>query len=145
MFWDHFDYCATLLSKVCAAMESVDKDKVRIALTILSTTHLSLRGWEEATGEMLPDSLAHDKASHQSIPHDDDDDDDDDDASHEETSLRSALLYLWEGAIPLVTAYCSTYTKLRQSGPSSKMYCRLLTDEHLATLQKFGRSLMVRE
>lgn len=138
MFWDHFDYCATLLSKVCAAMESVDKDKVRIALTILSTTHLSLRGWEEATGEMLPDSLALNEASH-------DDDDDDDDASHEETSLRSALLYLWEGAIPLVTAYCSTYTKLRQSGPSSKMYCRLLTDEHLATLQKFGRFLMVCE
>lgn len=138
MFWDHFDYCATLLNKVCAAMESVDKDKVRIALTILSTTHLSLRGWEEATGEMLPDSLALNEASH-------DDDDDDDDASHEETSLRSALLYLWEGAIPLVTAYCSTYTKLRQSGPSSKMYCRLLTDEHLATLQKFGRFLMVCE
>lgn len=113
-----------LLNCVCISVlkdEAVNSDQVRIALKFLATTHLSVRGWAELTMDM--DSFVDDGES--KIP------------------LNSALLYLWEGVIPLVTAYCDTYNRLKESGPSSKMYARLLIARHMSVLWSFGQSVMV--
>lgn len=113
-----------LLNNVCTSVlhdETVDSDKVRVKLKLLATTHLSLRGWAEITSGM--DSFVDDGDS--------------------KILLSSALLYLWEGVIPLVTAFCNTFTRLKESGPSSKVYARLLTARHMSVLRSFGQSVMV--
>lgn len=113
-----------LLESVCTSVshdEAVSSDNVRIILKRMATTHLSLKGWAEVTSEM--DSFV--------------------DTGEDKVRLSSALIYLWEGAIPLVTAFCTTYTRLKVSGPSSKVYARLLTARHLSVLQSFGQSVMV--
>ena len=123
-FWTHLEYCAMLLDSVCTSVhhdETESSDRVRNALKHLATTHLSLRGWAKITSEM--NSIV--------------------DVGEDKVPLSSALIYLWEGAIPLVTAFCNSYTRLKKSGPSSKVYARLLTSRHLSVLQSFGQSVMV--
>ena len=111
-----------LLDSVCTSVPLDEtSDSVRITLKHLATTHLSLRGWAEITSEM--DSFV--------------------DAGEDKVPLSSALIYLWEGAIPLVTAFCNTYTRLKDSGPSREMFAKLLTARHLSVLQSFGQSVMV--
>ena len=112
-----------LLDSVCTSLlhDETDTDPVRINLKHLATTHLSLRGWAELTSEM--DNFV--------------------DAGEDKVPLSSALIYLWEGAIPLVTAFCNTYIKLKDSGPSREMYSKLLKASHLSALRSFGQSVMV--
>ena len=119
-FWEHVEYCAILLKGVCSSVPHDDR-RIPVALKLLATTHLSLKGWADITHEL--NSTVDD--------------------GNDGVSLNSALFYLWEGAIPLVTAYCSTYCTLKHSGPSSRMYSRLLTAKHVSVLTTFAESLMV--
>ena len=119
-FWAHVEYCALLLERVCSSVPQNDHT-IQVALKVLATKHLSLKGWADITVEL--DSTVND--------------------GNDEVPLSSALFYLWEGGIPLVSAYCSTYCKLKHSGPSSKMYSMLLTPDHLSVLKSFAESLKV--
>ena len=84
-FWTHMNFCANLMNDMCDIV--VDKAKIRPALSILGTSFVSFRGWEELTRDW--------------------------NAVIGETSLSAALFYLLEGAIPLVTSLCSALHSTR--------------------------------
>ena len=105
---------------VCSSIPE-DDCSLSVALKLLATKHLSVKGWVGIAKKYKLDFTVND----------------------EKVLLSSALLYLWEGAIPLVTAYCQTYYNLKHSGPSSKLYSRLMEARHLSVLTSFAESLMV--
>ena len=62
----------------------------------------------------------------------------------EGVSLGGALFYLFEGIIPLVTAFCQEFDKLSSSGPACKIYARLLEGEDVNKyLWDFAKSIQV--
>ena len=94
-----------------------------VVLKLLATKHLSVKGWADIANSYELVATVKDNG---------------------DLLVSDALFYLWEGAIPLVTAFCHTYSSLKHSGPSSKMYCRLMKDSQLLEkLELFAESLMV--
>ena len=107
-FWTHLQDCTKLL-RIITSQEKM-RNKVQCTLKFLVTTHLSLRGWAEVvkyTDEMVYDDDC--KASTELI-------------SDGSVHLSSTLIYLWDGIIPLVTAFCNAYTRLKESGSSWRLY-----------------------
>lgn len=119
-FWAHVEFCTTLLTKVCTTVV-MDERKVRIALKLLATSHMSIRGWEELTSDL-------------------------DTPIAENVTLGGALLYLFEGIVPLVTAFCLEFDKLSSSGPACKIFGRLVArDDVINPLWGFAQSVKVGE
>ena len=58
-------------------------------------------------------------------------------------SIPSLLLYLVDGLIPLVTAFCIQLSAHNSSGLTSKVYSSLLTPKVLAVLKSVGDAVAV--
>lgn len=84
----------------------------------LSTTFISLQGWRYTFDNLgkLNDMMIDEEY---------------------EINLSSALLYLWEGAIPLMTAYCDTYMKLKANEGE------IMLDKNVGNIKNFKDSVMV--
>lgn len=115
-FWIHLEYCTRLLRRV----KSPDMvAKSFIALKLLATTHLSLRGWAETVQDVQKEMTnPFSKVQEKGVA----------DEMCEGVLLSSALIYLWEGVIPLVTAFCSSFMRLKTFGSHSELYSKLLED-----------------
>lgn len=108
------------MDDVCSAVDDDDEKSnlVRSSLKVLTTSHLSIRGWLELTSDLNSDK-------------------------QEGVSLSAALLYLFEGAIPLITAFCSEFNRLRSSGPVSEKFSKLLNEEKSGKICCFASSFQV--
>ena len=139
---EHIDYCADLLvsiSKINEEAEEISEineepeqisernkeaEEIRKVLKVAATSHMSVRRWEKQT--MYLKKLTMD--SNTSTVED----------------LGGALLYLFEGIIPLVTAFCMEFQKLSCSGPAHKTFERLLKGEDIVkTLCSFAQAVRV--
>ena len=115
-FLQHIDDCAKLLTSISGLSDKAER--IRIVLKVAATSHISVRRWEKLTVDLSSATIE---------------------------NLGGALLYLFEGIIPLITAFCMEFYKLSCSGPASKTFKRLLKGEHIAkSLGSFARSVGVR-
>ena len=114
-FLGHIDDCAKLLTSISRLSDKAER--IRIVLKVAATSHMSVRRWEKLTEDLSSDTVE---------------------------DLGGALLYLFEGMIPLITAFCMEFYKLSCSGPASKIFRRLLKGEHIAkSLGCFAKSVGV--
>ena len=58
-------------------------------------------------------------------------------------SIPSLLLYLVDGLVPLVTAFCIQLSAHNSSGLTSKVYSSLLTPKVLVVLKSVGDTVAV--
>ena len=114
-FLEHIDDCAKLLTSISTLSDKAEQ--IRIVLKVAATSHISVRRWEKLTVNLSSATVE---------------------------DLGGALLYLFEGIIPLITAFCMEFYKLSCSGPASKTFKRLLKREDIAkSLSCFARSVRV--
>ena len=57
--------------------------------------------------------------------------------------IPSLLLYLVDGLVPLITAFCSQLSARNSSGLTSKIYSSLLTRKELDVLKSVGDAVAV--
>ena len=122
-FWKHIDYCTKLLNSIIKEDETDSSKKyhkrIGTALKLLTTSYMSVREWEGRTSDL-------------------------DTPVAERVSLGGAVLYIFEGIIPLVTAFCVELDKLSSSGPACRIYARLLERKDIAkSLWNFASSFKV--
>lgn len=118
-FWNHLKLCTRLIDSVCATVDQTNQSRVCCVLKVLATTHLSVRGWRELTSDLTT-------------------------KIEDGVCLNEALLYIFDGIIPLVTSFCFEFDGLNSSGPSSKIFKQLLEkDDRISTLWKFAQSIQV--
>ena len=114
-FLEHIDDCAKLLTHISTLNDRAER--IRIVLKVAATSHISVRRWEKLTVDLSSPTVE---------------------------DLGGALLYLFEGIIPLITAFCMEFYKLSCFGPASKTFKRLLKSEDIAkSLSCFARSVGV--
>lgn len=116
-------YCTELLSSIVSICNQKSvSNGIRSALMCLSTTFISLQGWRNTIEELDFNDLIIDRKYG--------------------VKLSCALFYLWEGAIPLVTAFCDTYMKFKTS-TLHVVNEKLMLEWKKVKLRNFKESVMV--
>ena len=102
------------------------------SLKALTTCHLSVKGWEDLVHVLNPnvndevDALDGDELK-----------------ELKEVGLSAALLYLFDGAIPLITAFCSEFDRLSRCGPAAEKFKCLLDSKKREKIEDFARCFQV--